>query len=182
MLTASRFSVYRLWTCGILVLLVACAVLVGITCPVNETVGQDATAAKGTLEDQFDSPEAIVNRFSAELGRLASGAKIPSPNELAQQAEANKTCTVATLPDPGKKLDAETVYARARAGVVIVGAIPKAKKRHHSQPGFRQRIRDPQGRGDRLERTCARSVPGHEGRRRDDQRWPSLPDQGGARG
>ena len=136
MLSASRFCVCRLWTCGILALLVACAVLVGITCPVNETVGQDATAAEGTLEEQFDNPEAIVNRFSAELGRLASGAKIPSPNELAQQVEANKTCAVAALPDPGKVLDAQTIYTRARAGVVIVGAIPKGKKRHQSQPVF----------------------------------------------
>jgi S1-C subfamily serine protease len=136
MFSALRFSGCRLWTCGILVVLVACAVLAGVTYPVPETVGQDATAAEGTPEDQFDSPEAIISRFDAELRRSASGPGIPSPDELAKQAEANKTCRAATLPDPGKKLDAETIYARARAGTVIVGAIPKGKKRQHSQPVF----------------------------------------------
>jgi len=137
MLSASRFCVCRLWTRGILALLVACAVLVGITCPVNETIGRDATAAESTSEDPFDNPEAIISRFNAELGRLASSKGIPTPNQLAKQAEANKTCAVATLPDPGKKLDAETVYVRARAGVVIVGAIPKGRERDHpSHPVF----------------------------------------------
>lgn len=137
MLTASRVSICRLWTCGILVVLVALVVLAGIPSPIHETAGQDTRVTEGTPpEDTFDSPEAIINRFDAELGRLANGPGIPSPNELARQAEANKTCAVATLPDPGKKLDAETVYARARAGVVIVGAIPKGKKRRHSQPVF----------------------------------------------
>jgi serine protease Do len=136
MFRASRVSVCRLWTCAILAVLVAGLVLAGITYPVPVTTGQDATAAEGTSEDQFDSPEAIINRFNTELGRLASGPGIPSPSELAQQAQANKTHAVAALPDTGKKLDAEMVFARARAGVVIVGAIPKAKKRHHSQPIF----------------------------------------------
>jgi len=132
----SRFSARRLWTCGSLAVLVAGLVFARITYPVPVTTGQDATAAEGTPEDKFDSPEAIINRFNAELGRLASGPGIPSPGELAQQAEANKTYAVAVLPDPGKKLDGETVYARARAGAVIIGAIPKTKKRHPSQPVF----------------------------------------------
>jgi len=136
MLSTVRFSVCRLWKWGILAVLVACAVLAASAYPVPEATGQDATAARGVPEDQFDDPEAIINRFSAELARQANGPGIPSPNELAQQAEADKTCTVAILPDPGKKLDAEAIYARARAGVVIVGAIPKAKKRHPSQPVF----------------------------------------------
>jgi S1-C subfamily serine protease len=136
MLSASKVSVCGLWTYGILAVLVACVVLAGIAYPVPETAGQDAAAAEGAPEDQFDSPEAIISRFSAELGRLASSPGIPSPNELAQQAAVNKTCAVAALPDTGKKLDAQTIYARARAGVVIVGAIPRAKKRHQSQPVF----------------------------------------------
>jgi S1-C subfamily serine protease len=90
-------------------------------------------AVEDALGDRFDSPEAIVNRFNTELGRIAAGQGIPSPEELARQAEANKTCAVATLPIPDKKLAAEAVYARARAGSVIIGAIPKAKKHHGSQ-------------------------------------------------
>jgi serine protease Do len=136
MLCASKVSVCGLWTYGIPAALVVCVLLAGIAYPVPETAGQDAAVVDGASEDQFDSPEAIISRFDAELGRLASGPGIPSPNGLAQQAEANKTCAVATLPDPGKKLDAETIYMRARAGVVIVGAIPKSKKQHHSQPAF----------------------------------------------
>lgn len=136
MLNVPRVSVRRLWTCGILAVLVAGLVLAGITYPVPVTTGQDATAIEGTSEDQFDSPENIINRFNTELGRLASAPGIPSPSELAQQAQTNKTYAVAVLPEPSKKLDAETIYARARAGAVIVGAIPKTRKRHPSQPVF----------------------------------------------
>ncbi len=139
MLNASRFLICGLWTCGILAVLVACALLAASADSVSETATQDATA-EGALEDRFDSPQAIISRFDAELRRLASGPGIPSPDELAKQAEANKTCSVATLPDPGKKLDAETIYARARAGVVIVGAIPKAEKEQQPQPLFARRF------------------------------------------
>jgi len=96
MLSTVRFSVCRLWKWGMLAVLVACAVLAASAYPVPEATGQDATAARGVPEDQFDDPEAIINRFSAELARRANGPGIPSPNELAQQAEANKTCTVAS--------------------------------------------------------------------------------------
>jgi S1-C subfamily serine protease len=95
-----------------------------------------AAAVEGPLEERFVNPEAIKRRFDAELQRLANGPRIATPNELAQQATANKTCAVTTLADPEKKLTAETVFAEARAGVVIVGAIPKAKKRYHSSAMF----------------------------------------------
>lgn len=136
MFSALRFSVCRLSACRTLTMMVVFAVLGGIIYPPNETAGQDAVAAEGAPEDPFDDPEAIVNRFGAELARLADSPGIPSPGELVRQAEANKTCKVATLPDTDKKLDAETIYTRARAAVVIVGAIPKGKKGHHSQPVF----------------------------------------------
>ena len=128
MLNTSRFSNCSLWTCNIRRVFVACAALGVLACPAYKAEGQEALAVEDVLGDRFDSPEAIVNRFNAELGRIAAGQGIPPPEELARQAEANKTCTVATLPAPDKKLDAETVYARARAGSVIIGAIPKAKK------------------------------------------------------
>ena len=136
MLSTSRYSVCQLWMWGSLAVLVACAVFAAMAYRMPKPAGQDATVAEGVPEDQFDDLEAIVNHFSAELARLVNGPGIPSPNELAQQAETNRTCTVVTLADPEKKLDAETVYARARVGVVIVGAIPRAKKRHHLQPVF----------------------------------------------
>ena len=133
MFNTSRFLNCSLWTCDILPGLVACAALGVLACPVHKAAGQEALAVEDVLGDRFDSPEAIVNRFNTELGRIAAGQGIPSPEELARQAEANKTCAVTTLPAPSKKLDAETVYARARAGSVIIGAIPNAKKRHDSQ-------------------------------------------------
>jgi S1-C subfamily serine protease len=133
MLGASMFSACRFSTCGILGVLVVGAAL---TCPVKKTVGQEAAAAKDATEDQFDNPEIIISRFDAELRRLANGPGIPSPNELVQQAEVNKTCAVATTPDRTEKLNAETIYARARKGVVIIGASPKGKKRCQSQPAF----------------------------------------------
>jgi len=116
--------------------LVACVILAGVASPAAGAAGQDGTAARAVLEDQFDDPEAIATRFSAELTRLANGPGIPSPSELAQQAELQKTCAVATWADPGEKMSAEMVYARARAGAVIVGAISKGRKRHPSHPVF----------------------------------------------
>jgi serine protease Do len=136
MLSTSRGSVCGGGTYGILAVLAACVFLVGIIYAVPETAGQDVTAATSALEERFDSPEATISRFNEELERLAGCPEIPSPNELAQQADANKTFTVATLPDPGKKLDAPTIYARARAGTVIIGAIPRATKRHYAHPVF----------------------------------------------
>ena len=134
MFNTSRFLDRSLWTCNILPGLVACAALGILAYPVHGAEGQEALAVEDVLGDRFDSPEAIVNRFNTELGRIAAGQGIPSPDELARQAETNKTCTVTTLPVPSRKLVAETIYARERAGVVIIGAIPIAQKHHDSQP------------------------------------------------
>jgi len=79
------------------------------------------------VEDHFDNPDAIRKRFRTELGRMVGRQGIPSPNELAQQAKKSKNCVVSTLRDTGKKHDAETVYARARRGVVIMGGISRCK-------------------------------------------------------
>lgn len=135
MLNASTVSASRLWTCGALAALVACGAAAAITTQMHEAVGQSPAAASAP-EDQYDNPEAIASRFSSELKRLASAPGVPSAKELAGQVAENKSCAVATLPDPGQKLDAPTIYARARAGVVIVGALAKAKKQHHFPPIF----------------------------------------------
>jgi serine protease Do len=118
------------------------AVLLGHTLVANsaetgsEAAPRNAAVSEKIADDQFDNPETVVKNFNIELTRLANNRGTPSPEELVQQAEAKKTCTVTTLPDPGKKLDAETIYARARAGVVIIGAIPGADNPHRSESVF----------------------------------------------
>lgn len=136
MLDESTFSAGRYWTLGLLVALIMGGVFVGIPAKVPETAGQDATPAVSAPEDQFDNPEAIMSRFSVELRRQATGPEVTSARELAQQVAKSRTCAVAILPDTGEKLDAPTIYSRARAGTVIVGAIPKTKKRQPSEPVF----------------------------------------------
>lgn len=133
MLCTLRFLYCGPVFCNVVPRLVACAALGILAYPVLEAKGQEALAVEDALGERFDSPEAIVSRFNTELGRIAAGQGIPSPDELARQAEANKTCAVVTLPAPTKKLDAEMVYARARAGAVIIGAIPKDGTHHGSQ-------------------------------------------------
>ncbi len=123
-------------TIRVVVLLVLGVLLAGMAATVSVPAVQTAVAAEDTPEDQFDSPEVISERFNTELGRLSSSGGVPTPSALAQQADANRTCAVAALPDPGRKLDAETIYARARAGAVVVGAIPRTRKQHISQPAF----------------------------------------------
>ena len=131
MLSASRLSVWRLRKCEITAMLAACVIVAGITDPMLEAAGQDARTATESAARPIRQSRGHHQSFRTELGRLARGRGFPRPTNSPQQAEANKTCTVATLPDPGKKLDAQTIYARARAGIVIIGAIPKAEKRHH---------------------------------------------------
>ncbi len=136
MLSPSTFSIRTLVACGGMAALVGHALFANGAQPGSEAASQEVAAGDGAPEDRFDNPAAIIRRFTAELGRTEGDQGIPSPDELAKQAEANKTCTVATLPAPTKKLDAEMVYARARPGVVIIGAIPKGENRHHAHPVF----------------------------------------------
>lgn len=136
MLDESTFSAGRYWTLGLLVALIMGGVFVGIPAKVPEIAGQDAAPAANAPENDFDNPEAVMSRFSTELRRLASGPGVTSARELAKQVAENKACAVATLPDTGEKLDGPTIYSRARAGTVIVGAIPKTKKRQPFEPVF----------------------------------------------
>jgi S1-C subfamily serine protease len=80
---------------------------------------------------EYAEPQAIARRFTAELTRLAKQGKAPTPVALFEQAERAKTCTVAPLPDPGQKLGPEAIYARARSGVVVVGAVFQSKSQGH---------------------------------------------------
>ena len=95
--------------------------------------GADASTSVGTTPPggEYADPQAIAQRFSAELSRLAKHGKAPTPVELFQQAESAKTCTVVPLPDPGQKLSPEAIYARARSGVVVVGAVFQSKSQRH---------------------------------------------------
>lgn len=131
-----RFFVCPLGLCGILALLAAWAMLGRSDCPTSNAVGQAATAAESVPDDRFESPEMLSSRFRSELTRLASGPGLTSAKALARQAVERKTCSVATLPEPGEKLDAPTIYTRARAGTVIVGAIPKVKRHQPTEPVF----------------------------------------------
>jgi S1-C subfamily serine protease len=91
------------------------------------------SVAGATTEEQFQSPEEIAKKFRAELERLAERKGLVSPLELVRQAEAQKTTTLETLPDPGQKLAPEAIYAKTRPGVVIIGGITKGKKRRDGQ-------------------------------------------------
>ena len=57
--------------------------------------------------------------------------KTVSPAELGRQADAENSYTVSNLPEPGRKLDAETIYARAKPGVVVLGGLYKCSKCKH---------------------------------------------------
>ena len=81
-------------------------------------------------EEPYANPKELTKHFAGELARLLKEEKVVSPAELADQEEKAGTCEVETLPDPGRKLSPEDIYARARRSVVIVGAIVKRGKGH----------------------------------------------------
>jgi S1-C subfamily serine protease len=83
-------------------------------------------------EEPYANPQELTKHFAGELARLLKDQKVVSPAELADQEEEAGTCEVETLPDPGRKLSPEEIYARARPSVVIVGAIVKRGKGHEA--------------------------------------------------
>jgi len=131
MLCPPRFLVRVLGACGALALLAGCAPVADGAAPAGQPARQPTVQTEVPAGDRFDSPEAIVKRFRTELGRMVGRQGVVPPVELARQAETNKTCTVSTLSDPGKKLDAEAVYGRARRSVVIVGGITRCDGGRH---------------------------------------------------
>jgi S1-C subfamily serine protease len=84
------------------------------------------------VEEPYLNPQELTKRFAGRLARLLKEEKVVSPAELADQEEKAGTCQVETLPDPGRKLSPEEIYARARRSVVIVGAIVKRGKGHEA--------------------------------------------------
>ncbi len=83
-------------------------------------------------EEPYANPRELTKHFAGELARLLKEQKVVSPAELADQEEEAGTCEVETLPDPGRKLSPEEIYARARPSVVIVGGIVKRGKGHEA--------------------------------------------------
>jgi len=134
MTTTSRWLLAGTWTTGAGAALIACA-LAGRTAPSSAAAAgaPPKPEAGAAAEEQFLSPEEIAKKFRAELERLAERKGLVSPMDLVRQAEAQKTTTIETLPDPGQKLDGEAIYAKTRPGVVIIGGITKGKKRRDGQ-------------------------------------------------
>jgi serine protease Do len=93
----------------------------------------DAAAAEGANPGsaEYVDPQAVVQRFTIEMTRLSKQSKTATPAELLEQAEKATTCSVAPLADPGVKLSPEAIYARARSGVVVVGAVFQSKSQRH---------------------------------------------------
>ena len=89
------------------------------------------------FRQSFEDIQAFAQYFADELGRFKEQNQTILPAKLFEQANAENTCPVSTLADPGKKLDAETVYSRTKPGVVVVGGIFKCGKcnRWHVQCG-----------------------------------------------
>jgi thiol-disulfide isomerase/thioredoxin len=87
--------------------------------------GSPSQKTEPSKPQPFVDNAAVAKRFADELGRMKEEGQTVSPAELARQATAENSYTVSPLADPGKRLDAETVYASAKPGVVAVGGIFK---------------------------------------------------------
>lgn len=136
MLSVTRFTVRDLWLCGGVAALVGYTVCANCAPPGGELIAPRAAVAGGTSEEQFDNPESIVKTFVSKLERLASKAGTVSPALLNKQLETTKKCDVEITAEPPERFSSETIYARARAGVVIIGAIPRADNPDQSEPVF----------------------------------------------
>jgi S1-C subfamily serine protease len=136
MLTMTRVAVRYLWLCGNVAALVGYAVFAGAAAPDGELVAQKAVATDGTFEEVFDDPELIGKTFASNLGQLAGKAGTTSLAALNKQLKTAKSYNVEIAPEPKETLPSETLYARARAGTVIIGAIPGADNPDRSEPVF----------------------------------------------
>ena len=136
MLSASRFAICSLGLCGGVAALVGYALSANSAQLSDAHVAPKATVADGTLAEQFDDPESITKTFVSKLERLAGKAETASPAMLNKQLETAKKYDVEIMAEPSERLPPEAIYARARAGVVIIGAIPGADNPERSEPVF----------------------------------------------
>jgi len=84
--------------------------------------------AAGAASPTFDDLAGRTQRFADELGRLKEQNRTTATAELVAGIEADRAYAFRSAVEPGPKADAETVYARVRPGVVVVGGIFKCKK------------------------------------------------------
>jgi S1-C subfamily serine protease len=99
--------------------------------PKAKSRSRPAAARDKADAGEFSDPSVIRHRFTTEMSRLLKQGKLVAPAELFRQAERAKRCDVVPLPDPGQRLSSEAIYARARPGVVVVGALLQPKGHRH---------------------------------------------------
>jgi thiol-disulfide isomerase/thioredoxin/S1-C subfamily serine protease len=93
--------------------------------------GDVSMEAGGASSQLFEDLQIVSQHFADELGRLKEKNQTVSPAELADQADRDNTYPFPTRADPGKKLDTESIYTRAKPGVVVIGGIHKCTKCNH---------------------------------------------------
>ena len=91
------------------------------------------TRAAAVDADGYIDPDQLVEHFGSELARIAKEYQIVVPEELARQAEQARAFAVKTLPDPGRPLRPDEIYAAARPCTVLVGAIGDHDPHHGPQ-------------------------------------------------
>jgi serine protease Do len=80
---------------------------------------------------EFCSPQEIAEQFCARLGEMAKEKSLSAPADLVVQMGNRRGVSIAVQQDPGEKLTAEQVYARARRSVVIIGGITPCPDKPH---------------------------------------------------
>lgn len=127
----SRVLGYSVQAGAVCALAIAVALAARGAGPGKDAPTRPAMGPGGIMEPGFDSPESIAQRFTDELGRMASAGRTPPPSELVRQLTEQSTLALQTSPDPGLPLRPEAIYARARRSVVIVGAVTACQGRRH---------------------------------------------------
>lgn len=130
MFSASRFSARRFRICGSSIVLVGYALFANSAPPDSKPIAADGS------DEQFDTPESITRTFVSKLERLAGKVGTVSVAALNKQLETAKNYPVEIVAEPAERLSPEKIYARARAGTVIIGAIPGADNPERSEPVF----------------------------------------------